>query len=152
MPLSPYYTKEETEAQGTVICLQLLSYPDTELGLEAWSMTSEMLGTLSSVTLNSYFMSLGYFFFISSRQASVSSSGSVSCKKLLDDTLALSAPHLPYTPSDYSGHFCLLADPPKQGQSAPSLSSWHLRSPKEQPKDAKCVFMRGTEGLGTLTS
>lgn len=47
-PLSPYYTKEETEAQGTVICLQLLSYPDTELGLEAWSMTSEMLGTLSS--------------------------------------------------------------------------------------------------------
>lgn len=62
MPLSPYYTKEETEAQEKVICLQLLSYPDTELGLEAWSMTSEMLGTLSSVTLNSYFMSLGYFF------------------------------------------------------------------------------------------
>lgn len=55
MPLSPYYTKEETKAQEKVICLQLLSYPDTELGLEAWSMTSEMLGTLSSVTLNSYF-------------------------------------------------------------------------------------------------
>ena len=44
MPLSPYYTKEEIKAQKTVICLQLLSYPDTELGLEAWSMTSEMLG------------------------------------------------------------------------------------------------------------
>lgn len=59
---------------------------------------------------------------------------------------------VPYTPSNYSGHFCLLADSPKQSQSVPSLSTRHLGSPKEQLKAVECVLMRGTEGLGTLTS